>query len=58
MQREIRLTLAAVALTALTSVQATAQKTIDGVRYFDLTHVIQTFAAKGGDIMKPDMTNP
>ena len=31
MQREIRLTLAGVALTALTLVQATAQKTIDGV---------------------------
>ena len=56
MQREIRLTLAGVALTALTSAQATAQKTIDGVKYYDLTHVIPTFAATGGDITKPDMT--
>ena len=37
MQQKIRLTLADVALTALTSVQATAQKTIVGVRYYDLT---------------------
>lgn len=58
MQREIRLTLAGVALTALTSVQATARKTIYGVRYYDLTHGIPTFAATGGDITKPEMTKP
>ena len=47
MKREISMKLASAALTALISVQATAQTTIDGVRYYDLTHVIPTFAAKG-----------
>ena len=58
MEREISMKLASAALTALISVQATAQTTIDGVRYYDLTHVIPTFAATGGDITKPDMTKP
>ena len=58
MKREISTKLASAAVTALLSVQATAQTTIDGVRYYDLTHVIPTFAATGGDITKPDMTKP
>lgn len=58
MKREISMTLTSAALTALISVQATAQTTIYGVRYYDLTHVIPTFAATGGDVTKPDMTKP
>ncbi|MGB0632755.1 MAG: cyclase family protein [Alphaproteobacteria bacterium] len=58
MKREIRLALAGAALATMAVSPATAQTTIDGVRYYDLTHVIPMFAPTEGDITKPDLSKP
>lgn len=44
------------ALAAFTALPAAAQTAIDGVRYYDFTHKIPTFAALGGDTSKPDLS--
>ena len=54
LSRSIGIAAAAVALVSAAPVQA--QTAIDGVRYYDFTHKIPTFAPLGGDMTKPDLS--